>query len=53
MKKKKTEEKKLLRTQEEQDELYLKAWDYDPTEEEVKAKYDDEFEDWLMSFKVD
>ena len=33
---------KKPRTQEEQDELYLKTWDYDPDEKEVDALYDDD-----------
>ena len=41
--------KKKSRTQKEQDKLYLKTWDYDPSEEEVDALYDDDFDKWLMS----
>lgn len=26
---------------------YEKCYDYDPTEEEVRAKYSDEFNEWL------
>ena len=40
--------KKKLRIQEEQDELYLKAWDYDPDEKEVDNLYDDDFDEWLL-----
>ena len=41
--------KKKPRTQEEQDELYLKTFDYDPTDEEVDALYSDDFDEWLLS----
>ena len=40
---------KKPRTQEEQNELYLKAWDYEPSEEEVDDLYSDEFNEWLLS----
>ena len=41
--------KKKLRTQEDQDKLYLKTWDYDPDEKEVDNLYDDDFDEWLLS----
>lgn len=37
------------RTDKEQEELYIKTFDYDPTEKEVDALYSDEFDEWLMS----
>lgn len=37
------------RTKEEQKELYQKVFDYEPTDEEVDALYDDEFDEWLMA----
>lgn len=33
-------------------ERYKKTFDYDPTIEEVEAKYDDEFNKWLDELKV-
>ena len=41
--------KKKPRTREEQDELCLKTWDYDPDEKEVDNLYDDDFDEWLLS----
>ena len=45
--------KKKPRTQEEQDELYLKTWDYDPDEKEVDNLYDDDFDKWLLSDELE
>ena len=42
---------KKPRTQEEQDKLYLKAWDYEPGEEEVDDLYSDDFDKWLLGDK--
>jgi hypothetical protein len=33
-------------------ERYKKVFDYDPSEEEVKAKYDDDFNKWLDDLEV-
>ena len=44
---------KKPRTQEEQDELYLKTRDYDPDEKEVDALYDDDFDEWLLSDELE
>ena len=41
--------KKKPRTRKEQEELYIKTFDYDPTDEEVDALYSDEFDEWLLS----
>ena len=46
-------EKKKIKTQKEQNELYLKTWDYDPSEEEVDKLYDDEFDEWLMADELE
>ena len=45
--------KKKPRTQKEQDELYLKTWDYDPDEKEVDNLYDDDFDEWLLSDELE
>lgn len=42
-------------TDEERKELYKdysRVFDYDPSEEEVKAKYDDDFNKWLDDLEV-
>jgi hypothetical protein len=32
------------------EEAYERVFNYDPTEEEVRAKYDNEFNNWLDNF---
>jgi len=44
---------KKKRTQEEQDKLYEKVFDYEPTEEETDAKYSDDFDEWLLSDELE
>ena len=44
---------KKPRTQEEQDELYQKTWDYDSDEKEVDALYSDEFDEWLLGDELE
>lgn len=46
-------EDKKPRTQKEQDELYQKAWDYEPSEEEVDELYSEEFDKWLMADELE
>lgn len=36
--------------QETMQEAYDRVFNYDPSEEEVRAKYDDDFNDWLDNF---
>lgn len=37
-------DKKLL------EEAYARCWDYDPTDEEVRARYSDDFNEWCDNF---
>jgi hypothetical protein len=32
------------------EEAYERVFNYDPTDEEVRAKYDDDFNNWLDNF---
>lgn len=34
-------------------EAYKRVFDYEPSDEEVRAKYDDDFNNWLDNFLVD
>ena len=48
-----TETKAQTKPQEEQNELYLKTWDYDPDEKEVDNLYDDDFDEWLLGDELE
>lgn len=42
--------KRKVNKEETLQEAYERVFNYDPTDEEVRAKYDDEFNEWLDNF---